>query len=103
MCVGATCIHVCINVDVFPVVMLCVLAVIRCPVIADTIAAGNFPPSHRAKPLSGQRVTWQVDRLVSQEQAPGDTSTIPGSREGQDLTQSSHVVLEGSRADVTHS
>lgn len=60
-------------------------------------------PKHRPKPQSGQKVTWQVDGLVSQEEAPGDTPAVPGSGEGQDLTQSSHVVLEGSRADVAHS
>lgn len=61
-------------------------------------------PTVTPKPLSGQQqVTWQVDCLVSQEEAPGDTSTVPGSGEGQDLTKPSHVVLEGCRANVTHS
>ena len=53
--------------------------------------------------MSGLKVTWQVDRLVSEEEASGDTSSVPGSGEGQDLTQSPHVVLEGSRANITHS
>lgn len=50
-----------------------------------------------------RQITWQVDCLVSQEEASGDASAVPRSGEGQDLTQPSHVVLEGSRANVTHS
>lgn len=49
-----------------------------------------------------QQLTWQVDGLVSEEEASGYTPAVPGFGEGQDLAQPSHVVLEGSRANVTH-
>lgn len=49
-----------------------------------------------------QQQTWQIDGLVPQKEAPGDASAVPCFGEGQDLTQPSHVVLEGGRADVTH-
>lgn len=52
--------------------------------------------------LNKRELTGQVDGLVSQEEAPGDAPAVPGSREGQDLAQSPHVVLEGRRANVTH-
>lgn len=50
-----------------------------------------------------QHSTWEVDGLVSQEEAPGDAPAVPGPGEGQDLAQSPHVVFERSRADVAHS
>lgn len=79
---------------------------VQCAIKQNCQNADGCYKSNKSNPLkwtSVQRGTWQVDCLVSQEEAPGDAPAVPGSGEGQDLAQTSHVIFERSRANVTHS
>lgn len=60
------------------------------------------PVTHTLKRRLFQPGTWKVDGLVSQKEASGDAPAVPGSGEGQDLAQASHVIFERSRTDVAH-
>lgn len=55
------------------------------------------------KPNYDNKLTWQIYSLVSKEQAPCNTSPVPGSWKRQNFTESAHIILKRSRPYITNS